>query len=54
MLHFHNIFKDMIFQRRQKALLWSKGLMRIALSLNFNIDASLDVIKNLGLDEFVT
>ena len=23
---FHNIFKYMIFQRRQKALLWSKGL----------------------------
>ena len=22
----HNIFKYMIFQRRQKALLWSKGL----------------------------
>ena len=26
MLHFHNIFKIMAFQRRQKALLWSKGL----------------------------
>ena len=25
---FHNIFKYMIFQRRQKALLWSKGLNR--------------------------
>ena len=25
---FHNIFKYMIFQRRQKALLWSKGLCR--------------------------
>ena len=24
---FHNIFKYMIFQRRQKALLWSKGLI---------------------------
>ena len=24
---FHNIFKYMIFQRRQEALLWSKGLM---------------------------
>ena len=23
---FHNIFKYMIFERRQKALLWSKGL----------------------------
>ena len=23
---FHNIFKYMFFQRRQKALLWSKGL----------------------------
>ena len=23
---FHNIFKYIIFQRRQKALLWSKGL----------------------------
>ena len=23
---FHNIFNGMIFQRRQKALLWSKGL----------------------------
>ena len=23
---FHNIFKYMIFQRRQKAFLWSKGL----------------------------
>ena len=26
MLHFHNIFKNMIFQRHQKVLLWSKGL----------------------------
>ena len=25
---FHNIFKYMIFQRHQKALLWSKGLSR--------------------------
>ena len=25
MLLFHNIFKYMVFQRRQKALLWSKG-----------------------------
>ena len=24
--NFHNIFKYMIFQRRQKALLWSEGL----------------------------
>ena len=24
---FHNIFKYMIFQRHQKALLWSKGLI---------------------------
>ena len=23
---FHNIFKYIVFQRRQKALLWSKGL----------------------------
>ena len=28
-LLFHNIFKYMIFQRRQKALFWSKGLMKI-------------------------
>ena len=26
MLHFHNIFQYMIFRRRQKVLLWSKGL----------------------------
>ena len=26
---FHNIFKYMLFQRRQKALLWSKGLTYI-------------------------
>ena len=26
MLHFHNIFKYMIFRRRHKALLGSKGL----------------------------
>ena len=25
---FHNIFKKMIFQRRQEALLWSKGLLK--------------------------
>ena len=24
---FHNIFKYLVFQRRQKALLWSKGLL---------------------------
>ena len=24
---FHKIFKYMVFQRRQKALLWSKGLV---------------------------
>ena len=28
---FHNIFKYMIFQRRQKALIWSKGLSLYAL-----------------------
>ena len=27
---FHKIFKYMIFQRHQKALLWSKGLILIA------------------------
>ena len=27
---FHNIFKYMIFQRRQEALLWSKGLIKCA------------------------
>ena len=26
MLHFHNIFKNLVFQRHQKALLWSNGL----------------------------
>ena len=26
---FHNIFKYVIFQRRQKVLLWSKGLRQI-------------------------
>ena len=26
MRYFHNIFKYMLFQRRHKALLWSKGL----------------------------
>ena len=26
MLNFHNIFKYVVFQRRQKALSWSKGL----------------------------
>ena len=29
---FHNIFKYVIFQRRQKALMWSKGLSRIEYS----------------------
>ena len=28
MLHFNNIFKYMIFQWRQKALLYSKGLRK--------------------------
>ena len=51
---FHNIFKYMIFQKFQNALLWSKELIRKALSLYFNNDTSLDVIKNLGLGEFVT
>ena len=27
---FHNIIKYMIFQRRQKTLLWREGLMKIA------------------------
>ena len=36
----HNIFKYMIFQRRQKAFMWSKGLIQLSekqsqLSLNF-------------------
>ena len=26
---FHSIFKYMIFQRRQKALLWSNGLKKL-------------------------
>ena len=30
---FHNIFKYMIFQRRQKELLWSKGLKNLAVSI---------------------
>ena len=34
---FHNIFKYMIFQRRQKALLWSKGLTGDGNLLKFNI-----------------
>ena len=29
MLHFHNIFKYMIFQRPEKALSWSKGLIGV-------------------------
>ena len=28
---FHNIFKYVVFQRRQKALLWSKGLSSVNL-----------------------
>ena len=32
MLNFHNIFKYMIFQRRQKVLIWSKGLMALCTS----------------------
>ena len=30
---FQNIFKYMMFQRRQKALLWSKGLRLVLLQL---------------------
>ena len=26
---FHNIFKYMIFQNHQKALLWGKGLLKV-------------------------
>ena len=29
LLFFHNIFKYMIFQRRRKAVLWSKGLIKV-------------------------
>ena len=31
---FHNIFKYMIFQRRQKALLWSKGLKQRRINID--------------------
>ena len=34
MLHFPKIFKYVIFQRRQKVLIWSKGLKSIALTFN--------------------
>ena len=34
---FHNIFKYMIFQRRQKALLWSKGLRSFGHSIKTQI-----------------
>ena len=38
MLHFHDIFKYMIYQRRQNALLWSKGL-NADNSYNGSVDA---------------
>ena len=31
---FHDIFKYMIFRRRQKALSWSKGLIKHAADIN--------------------
>ena len=34
MLHFPYIFKYMIFQRSQKALLWSKGLKLVIITSN--------------------
>ena len=36
---FHNIIKYMIFQRHQKALMWSKGLSRIEYSRLKDLDA---------------
>ena len=35
MLNFHDIFKYMIFQRRQNVSLWSKGLNPFPTSHNF-------------------
>ena len=29
MFHFHNILKNLTFQRRPKALVWSKGITQI-------------------------
>ena len=40
---FHNIFKYMIFQRRQKALLWSKGLRSFGHSIKTQ-----DFFSNMG------
>ena len=39
---FHNIFKYVIFQRRQKALLWSKGLRHL---LNTDTDLTYTLIS---------
>ena len=49
-LIFHNIFKYVVFQRHQKALLWSKGL-----SMPYLQDASLEWVTNIFqvVDDFV-
>ena len=40
---FHNIFKCVVFQRRQKALLWSKGLQQMICDFLYkNVMSTLD------------
>ena len=34
---FHNIFKYVIFQRRQKAIMWSKGLILLHCMCNIHV-----------------
>ena len=44
---FHNIFKSMIFQRHQKALLWSNGLTQSSWNHNFHCLAVVPVQRLL-------
>ena len=43
---FHNIFKYVVFQRRQKALLWSKGLSHTTTIINFQNFEHCDISKH--------
>ena len=46
--HYNNIFKYMIFQRRQKALVWSERLSHINLPILISMTGPIPILGLLG------
>ena len=47
---FHNIFKNLVFQRCQKALLWSKGLVNV---VPYKLQEEMQLLTQVKISEFL-